>query len=107
MASATRDMTLDRVFGVPQEDNTTHISFTSSGVDTNLTSNEVYRMVPTEDCYISISDGTDMVTASGVYLVAFNEYYFQTNTTNNTLSTVRVSTNGTLVTTKMIPGKNR
>lgn len=100
----TRDTVLDRVFGVPQESNTTHVSFTGTATATALVANQVYRLIATEDCYITIEDG-DVVTAAGVLLIANNEYMVQTTSEFSSLSTIQVSTAGTLVVTKMLAGR--
>lgn len=105
MAGSTRERQLDAVFGVPTEANTNHISFTASASSTELSGEQLYRMVPTEDCYISFMASGVNVTTGGVLMLSGVPEVFASDADLPWLSVVRKTTNGTLVVTKMTPHK--
>lgn len=91
-------------FGHPTLANTTVIAFTGTVAGAALDEEAMYRVVATEDCFVSFGTSND-ATASAAYLPAGVVEYFATSKTNTQISVIQSTTGGNLHVSKMIAGK--
>lgn len=107
--SGKLEKTLNQTFGCPTEYATTQIDFTATAASGQLFANEVYRLAPSEDCYISFikvggavpSAADANATSSGVLMFGGVPEVFSTTDRETYVSVVRKTTNGELVITRL------
>lgn len=101
------------IFGCPTEDNTRVITVTAadSGVSMETefpgqSGNEIYRLIATEDCHVTVNSGTIAATTGAPLLAAGVPEMFSTTGKHVTIRAIRVDTDGSLYITKMITRGN-
>lgn len=100
--SKNGDQKLQVVFGCPSQQNTQHIDFSTTATAATLEDNSVYRIIATEECFITLEDdSTPATTTSGVLIAAMIPEMFATTDEKVNLSVVSNGTDGTLVVTEM------
>ena len=80
------------------------IAFTGTVAGQALSAWKLYRVVATQDCFISFGTTND-ATASAALLPAGVVEYFGTDDTNTTISVIQSSSGGNLHVTEMRPAK--
>ena len=91
-------------YGHPTLANTTVVAFTGVVAGAALDAEAMYRVVATQNCYVSFGTTND-ATTSAAYLPAGVVEYFATDKTNTQISVIQDSTGGNLHVSKMIAGK--
>lgn len=110
--SGKSERTLNTLFGTPTATDTTQVSVSSAVASGLLQSGELYRLVATEDCYISFNKpayggvggsvgDANVTSTTGMLLIGGVPEVFSTNDREHAVSVIQKSTSGTLFITRL------
>jgi len=89
------------IFGCPTEGETIKIDVVSTSSGVQLDTNQIYRVVSEDDCYITFGTSADSATDAGVLLIGAIPEMFSTTGKEDYIHAIRKNIDTELYVTKM------